>query len=267
MKKTSKTDFANKKLIIFDLDGTLTKSKAPMDAKIAGLLNKLLERKMVAVIGGGRYKQFQDQFIQKLKTPKSLLKHLFLFPTTSMAFYRFTNGKWHLVYAHYLSAAQKKKLMKVFHIAFKKHGYKPPVKPYGEIIEDRGSQITFSAIGQDPPKSKKGYAEYLAGKERWNREQDIRPQMMKTMRKYLRGFEIKRGGLTSIDVTKKGIDKAYGVRQIKKALRIQIKDMLFVGDAIYPGGNDYAAIKTGVDYVKVSGPEQTSKIIKSLIEK
>jgi len=267
MKKISKIDFADKKLIIFDLDGTLTKSKAPMDLKMAGLLNKLLEKKMVAVIGGGRYKQFQDQFIGKLKTPKALLKNLFLFPTTSMAFYRFTNGKWQLIYADYFNQAQKKKIMEAFKIAFRHHGYKPPKKPYGEIIEDRDSQITFSAIGQDPPKSEKGYEEYLRAKEKWNKEEDIRPQMMKTMRKYLPDFEVNRGGLTSIDVTKKGIDKAFGVRQIKKALGIQIKDMVFIGDAIYPGGNDYAAIKTGVEYVKVSGPEQTKEIIKSLIEK
>lgn len=264
--KTGK-EFRNKKLIIFDLDGTLTKSKAPMDAKMATLLNKLLEKKRVAVIGGGRYKQFDDQFIQKLKTPKSLLKHLFLFPTTSTTFYRFLKGKWHLVYADYFNQTQKKKIMGAFHIAFQKHGYKPPAKPYGEIIEDRGSQITFSAIGQDPPKSKKRYKKYLAAKEKWNKKQDIRPQMMKTMQKHLPGFEVKRGGLTSIDVTKKGIDKAYGVRQIKKALGIQIKDMLFIGDALYPGGNDYAARKTGVECIQISGPEETGKIIQSLIKK
>lgn len=263
----SSNDLKNKKLIIFDLDGTLTKSKAPMDVKTSALLDKLLQKKRVAVIGGGKYEQFQRQFLSKLKTPKPLLKNLFLFPTTSTTFYRFANGKWKLVYSDYFSPIQKKKIINAFHIAFKKHGYKPPKKPYGKIIEDRGNQITFSALGQDAPKGKNAYAIYLAAKEKWNKENDLRPKMMKTIKKYLPVFEVKRGGLTSIDVTKKGIDKAYGVRQIRKALGIQIKDMLFVGDALYPGGNDSAAKKTGVQCIQISGPKETQKIIKSLIEK
>lgn len=258
-------NLTNKKLIIFDLDGTLTESKAPMDARTSALLNRLLLKKKVAVIGGGKYEQFQRQFLAKLKAPKSLLKNLFLFPTTSTSFYRSSGGKWKLVYSDYFSPAQKKKIIRAFQIAFKKNDYVEPKKAYGKIIEDRGSQITFSAIGQDAPKSPKEYEIYLEAKKRWNRENDIRPQMMKTMKKYLPEFEVKSGGLTSIDVTKKGIDKAYGVRQIKRALGIQIKDMVFIGDALYLGGNDYAARKTGVRCIQVSGPKETHKIVKALL--
>jgi hypothetical protein len=75
------------------------------------------------------------------------------------------------------------------------------------------------------------------------------------------------GGITTIDVTHKGIDKAYGIRQMEKYLKVKIKDMLFVGDAIYPHGNDYAAVKTGIDYIKVEGPSQTKKVIKEILKK
>ena len=252
----------SKKLFIFDLDGTLTESKAPMDFEMALLLNRLLEKKSVAVIGGGSFDQFRKQFIHKLKAPKSLLKNLFLFPTTSTAFYRFLDDRWRLVYSDYLNSAQKKKIVKAFDIALKRHGYKKPERPYGKIIEDRGSQIAFSALGQDPPKSRKAYAAYLEAKKRWNKKEDIRPQIMKTMKKYLPEFEVKSGGLTTIDVTKKGIDKAYGVREIKKHLRVSLREAVFIGDALYPGGNDYAAKKTGVDCIRVSGPEETKRIIK-----
>jgi len=77
--------------------------------------------------------------------------------------------------------------------------------------------------------------------------------------------EVRTGGLTAIDVTQKGIDKAYGVRQIEKVLKIPIKDMVFIGDALYPGGNDAAAKKTGVQTIAVKGPADTIAIIKKIL--
>ena len=54
------------------------------------------------------------------------------------------------------------------------------------------------------------------------------------------------GGATSIDVTKPGIDKAYGIRKLRDILDIAIAEMIFVGDAMFPGGNDYPAKQAGV---------------------
>jgi hypothetical protein len=45
-----------------------------------------------------------------------------------------------------------------------------------------------------------------------------------------------------------------------------IKKMLFVGDALFPGGNDYAAKKTGIGCVRVYGPGDTEKLINELIK-
>ena len=73
--------------------------------------------------------------------------------------------------------------------------------------------------------------------------------------------------MTSIDITKKGIDKAYGISQIEHKLKIPRRKILFVGDDIFPGSNDYAAVKTGVDYVKVKGAEETKKVSKFILKK
>lgn len=247
-------NLANKKLVVFDLDGTLTESKAPLKADMAGALKKLLTKKKVAVIGGGGYPQFEKQFVKKLRLSGKLGENLFLFPTSSTSFYRFSKNKWHRVYAHFLSARERKKIKESFRKAFKDIKYIPPKKIYGIVIEDRGSQVTFSAAGQKAP---------LKTKEAWKKTNQ-RPKIVKALKKYLPEFEIREGGLTSIDVTRKGIDKAYGIRQIEKTLRIKKKEMLFVGDAIFPGGNDYAAVKTGVDYVKVGGPKETKKVIEKI---
>lgn len=247
----------NKKLIVFDMDGTLTPSKAPMKRDTAVVLSKLLRKKVVAVIGGGKWSLFQEQLVRGTRFPKELMGNLFLFPGSSTSFYRYKNGRWHNVYSHPLAKEQKKNIYRAFRDVFKEVNYKHPARVWGIVIEDRDTQVTFSALGQKAP---------IPDKEKWKKNNDgLRMKMTRLLQKKLPGMEVRAGGLTSIDVTKKGIDKAYGIRQIKKVLKMKIRDMLFVGDAIFPGGNDYAAVRTGVDCVTVSGPEETKKVIKFLL--
>ncbi len=252
-----------KEVVIFDLDGTLTPSKAAMQGDMARALARLLLEKRVAVIGGGSYEQFRHQFVEKARLPGHLLARLFLFPVSGTAFYRYAKGRWKKVYAKHFSAAEKKKIFSAFKETFRRTGYRHPEKVYGKIIEDRGSQVTFSAVGQDVV-SMLGVRRGVAVKERWHKNSEVRPQLMKVLKGLLPGFTVRSGGLTSIDVTKFGIDKAYGVRQIGKTLKIPIAKMVFIGDALFPGGNDYAAKRTGIQCIPVKGPADTKKIIKKL---
>ena len=141
----------NAKLIVFDLDGTLTESKSDMDSEMSELIEKLLAQKQVAVIGGGKYEMFQRQLLSKLHTPDELLKNLFLFPTTASAFYRYENGQWQQIYARLLSPEEKKVILDGFEKTFKELNYSHPKQIYGELIEDRGTEIVFSALGQEAP--------------------------------------------------------------------------------------------------------------------
>ena len=254
----------NKDLIIFDLDGTLTPSKSNLEPDMSRALVALLRKKKVAVIGGGNYKQFQRQFLRSLRCPKELLPNLFLFPTTATAFYRYQNG-WKNVYELTIPRRDREKIMKAFRAVFKEVGYVSPRKIYGKVIEDRGSQVTFSALGQDVVArlGKRG----LALKEKWRREHTpLKLKMAKLLAKKLPRLEVRPAAFTSIDITKRGIDKAYGVRQIEKYLHIPIRRMVFIGDALFHGGNDAAAKKTGVDCVAVGGPKDTGRIIKELLK-
>ena len=249
--------FRDKKLIVFDLDGTLAPSKSAMDQEMSRLITELLVVKKIAVISGGRLEQFRKQFLVSLRAPRPLLKNLFLFPTTSTSFYTYRRG-WKKVYAYKLLKRERGKIIKAFNRVFRERDYHHPKRLYGPVIEDRGTQITFSAVGQRAP---------VRVKEVWNRKRDERSQLMRVLKRRIPEFEIRLGGLTSIDVTRKGIDKAYGIRKIVQELKIPIRQILFVGDALYPGGNDYAARRTGVDCVAVSGPREAKKIIRFLIGK
>lgn len=269
----------NKKLIVFDLDGTLAPTKAQMDSEMVDLVKRLLTVKKVAIIGGGKLQLFKHQFLKPLsaksfkrhlggsasggKIPKSLYSNLFLFPTTATTFLKY-NGGWKKVYAHNLTKAEVAKILSAFKQVYKDINYKLPQKTYGKVIENRGSQVTWSALGQDVVKvlGKKG----IELKNKWRDENTpLKLKIAGELRKLLPNLEVHAAGHTSIDVTKKGIDKGYGLHQIEKYLGVKIKDMLFIGDAIFPGGNDYAVVKTGVDYKKVKDPEETKKIIRKLI--
>lgn len=244
----------NKKLVVFDLDKTLAESKQPMDDEMAALLECLLERVKVAVISGGSFTQFQKQFVPKLTSGK--LDRLFLFPTCGAAFYRFGNGGWKNVYTETLSPDEKKKIFSAFAAMFAEVGFRIPQPLYGVLIEDRETQVTFSAHGSTAP---------LKVKTIWDPNRSKRLRMIKVLERHIPEFEIRTGGTTSIDVNRKGIDKAYGIMQMEQHISVPRSDMVFVGDDLGPGGNDAPVLTTGIEVVAVTGPEHTKEIIRSML--
>jgi HAD superfamily hydrolase (TIGR01484 family) len=242
-----------KKLIVFDLDGTLAPSKSALAPGTAALLDDLLSFLKVAVISGGAWEQFEKQLLTDL--PKeSLLANLSLLPTCGTKFFQY-NGKWTELYSEDLTASQKKKIIDSLNKAAAEAGYRAD-KVWGNVIEDRGSQITFSALGQQAP---------LAEKEKWDADFAKRKKITAILEKLIPEFSIRIGGATSIDVTKPGIDKAYGIGKLRDTLHISLKEMIYIGDALFPGGNDYPAEQAGVVSIPVKGPDDTNVVIKTIL--
>lgn len=242
-----------KKLIIFDLDGTLAKSKSPIDKEMAVLLSNLLEVARVSIISGGNWPQFEKQVLDRLPK-KTILKKLSILPTCGTKFYQFEKD-WEQLYAENFTDEERKKILDSLHRVIEKADFEIK-KTWGDQIEDRGSQITFSALGQKAP---------LEEKKSWDPDFSKRKKIKKPLEKSLEGFSVGMGGTTSIDITKAGIDKAYGINKLKDILDIEIAEMLFIGDALFEGGNDYPARKTGVDCIQVRDPEETKRIIETVI--
>ena len=242
-----------KRLIVFDLDGTLAPSKSPPDDVIAALLHDLLGIVKVAVISGGSWPQFEKQLLAKLSGEKGLA-NLYLLPTCGTQFYRHEQD-WVRVYSEDLSSDERQKIVSSLHRAFDLTG-SAPERVWGEVIEDRGSQITLSALGQRAP---------LEEKERWDPDFSKRKQIAAVLDTLIPEFSVRMGGATSIDVTKPGIDKAYGIRKLRDILSIPLSEMVFIGDAIFEGGNDYPAEQAGVDCIPVRGPDETKLVIETII--
>jgi hypothetical protein len=242
-----------KKLIVFDLDGTLAPSKSSLAPLTAALLGDLLGVVKVAVISGGAWPQFEKQLLSDL--PKnSLLANLSLLPTCGTKFFQY-NGNWGELYSEDLSAEQKEKIIHALDKAAGDAGYRAS-KVWGEVIEDRGSQVTYSALGQQAP---------LEEKEKWDADFAKRKKITAILETLIPEFSVRMGGATSIDVTKPGIDKAYGLAKLRDTLNISFKEMIYIGDALFPGGNDYPAEQAGVVSIPVKGPDDTNVVIKTLL--
>jgi phosphomannomutase len=215
-----------KKLIVFDLDGTLAESKSAVDAEMAALLTVLLATVKVAVISGGNWPQFEKQVVSHLPQDEHL-DNLSLLPTCGTKFYQHA-GDWKKLYSEDFTPDEKEKIIAALREVDGAAGFKAK-QVWGAVIEDRGSQITFSALGQQAP---------IAEKEKWDPHFAKRQKMKALLDPLIPGFSVRLGGTTSIDITKPGIDKAYGIRKLRDTLGIAIDEMIYIGDALFPGGND-----------------------------
>lgn len=242
-----------KKLIVFDLDGTLAESKAAIDEEMAARLNSLLGILKVAIISGGDWSQFKKQVVDHL--PKdSNFKNLSILPTTGSKFYQY-DSDWTMLYSDDLSKEEKEQVFSAISEALKQTNT-VIAKTWGEQTEDRGSQITYSALGQKAP---------LEEKSKWDPDFAKRQKIKAVLDKLIPKLSVRLGGTTSIDITKPGIDKAYGIKKLSKVLSIKEDEMIFIGDAIFPGGNDFPATKTGAACIHIKNPHETKRVIETIV--
>jgi len=247
----------NTKVIVCDLDGTLAPSKSALEPSMARIIGEVLRTHRFAVISGGSYTQFQKQFISHLDCEDDVLPNLYLFPANGSVCYVYDSihNAWQ-VYDEKMTEEERQKIIRSLEEAVAESGVDVS-DPYGPLIEDRGGQVTFSGKGQEAP---------LDVKEVWDADREKRRKIVEILEKKIPEFEIRIGGATSIDVTHQGITKAYAIHKIEEILKIGVQDMVFIGDALYPGGNDESARETGVECISTSGPSETETILKAYIQ-
>lgn len=247
-----------RKLIAFDLDNTLAESKSALTDVMSEQLGKLLEVYDVCVISGGKFEQFKNQMIDRLEVDSKLLDKMHLMPTCGTRYYRYdqVKGDWVIQYAEDLPAEDKRRIIAVLEEAAKELGYWEE-HPAGAIIEDRESQITYSALGQQAlPEAK--YA--------WDPTDEKKRAIRDYAAERLPDLEVRVGGTTSIDVTRIGIDKAYGMRKLMTELKISEAEILFIGDRLEEGGNDYPVKAMGIDCVQVLDYRMTPAVVEGIVK-
>jgi phosphomannomutase len=244
------------RLVAFDLDDTLAPSKSAIDPRIGDLLIGLAQRVEVAIISGGQLAQFTAQVVDRLpETDPAVLERVHLLPTCGTQYYRISADGIRTVYAHSLTDDQKSRALAAVEEEARRLGYWE-AETWGDILEDRGSQITFSALGQRAP---------LHAKTAWDPSGSKKNELRAAVAARLPDLEVRSGGSTSVDITHRGIDKAYGMGRLSEQTGIPLDDMLFVGDRLDPDGNDYPVLAMGVACQAVEGWEDTAVFLETLI--
>ncbi|MFU8945410.1 HAD-IIB family hydrolase [Mycetocola zhadangensis] len=245
-------------LVAFDLDDTLAPSKSPMDPRMARLLGELLEVVEVCIISGGQFSQFKMQAIDNLPdSSSSHLERLHLLPTCGTQYYRFEGGLWKQIYAENLTEDEKSRALTVVETRARELGFWE-TETWGPILEDRGSQITFSALGQAAP---------VHAKQAWDPTGEKKNTLREAVQADLPDLEVRSGGSTSVDITRRGIDKAYGMKKLAELTGIPLDDMLFIGDRLDENGNDYPVKALGVRTHAVENWTDTAAYVEKLIHK
>lgn len=253
-----------KKVIAFDLDNTLAESKSQIPDVMAESLGRLLDKYDVCIISGGRFEQFIKQVVSRLDVSGEQLARLHIMPTCGTRYYRYEDiaDEWKLIYHNDLSADQKRRIREVLERGAKQLGLWE-AKPYGEIIEDRDSQMTYSALGQDIAEMLG--EEGLKRKYSWDPDMKKRNELRDLIAPELPDLEVRVGGITSLDVTLPGVDKAYGMRKLMETLEISKDDILFIGDMLMEGGNDYPVKVMGIDCVAVRDFRDTPFVVEGIL--
>jgi hypothetical protein len=247
------------KLVAFDLDGTLAESKQPVSAEMGELLALLLTHMPVAVLSGASFQQFEIELLPAFPD-NALFEKLYLFPTNAAELFIYKNGTWVAEYNQSFNAFEKARIMQAIKESLEEVGladdHDRPAE-WGERVEDREAQITFSALGQKAP---------IEEKQKWDPTGEKRKPLRLALIKRLPDLEIRTNATTSVDITRKGITKAYGIRKLVDIARVSVTEMLYVGDALEEGGNDSVVTGTGVHTHEVFGPTETAALIRDILK-
>lgn len=245
-------------LVAFDLDDTLAPSKSPLPAPVVGALVRLLEHTQVCVISGARMEQFETQVLSRLEgefADQAQRSRLHLLPTCGTRYHRWAAGEWELVWAHDLSADERSAAARTLEEEARRLGLWE-AETWGPVLEDRGSQLTFSALGQRAP---------VDAKKAWDPTGEKRATLRRAVAARLPHLDARSGGSTSIDVTRLGIDKAYGLAALAEATGIGVDRMIFVGDRLDPDGNDHPVLRLGLAAVPVEDWSETPAVIEEIL--
>jgi len=246
------------RLVAFDLDDTLAPSKSALPGPMAERIVELLAEVPVCVISGGQFEQFRMQLVDGLPSGVAF-GDLHLMPTCGTQYWLHDGATWEAQYAENLTSEQKAAALAAVEEEAKRLELweEGRTETWGPILEDRGSQITFSALGQAAP---------VDAKKLWDPSGEKKNTLRAAVQERLPELEVRSGGSTSVDITRRGIDKAYGMQKLAELTGIPLESMLFVGDRLDPDGNDFPVKALGVACVAVEGWEQTADWIGGFVE-
>lgn len=258
-----------KSVLGFDIDQTLNIAKTPIPPEIANLLVRCLRFFKICPISGQKFEQFLIQIVEPLVAAgvtATELQNLHLFVAQGTQYYRLKKSarnfadpeSWEQIYNYPLPESDVIKITTVLEKAARDLGYweADQLAEGDEIIENRLSQVTFSALGQTASTEVK-YA--------WDPDCKKRQAIVAKCQAELPDFLFEIGGTTSINVAAPGMNKEFGMKHLLEELHVDKSEVLYFGDMTEPGGNDYPVVQMGVDTITVRSHEDTGYALRGIL--
>jgi phosphomannomutase len=246
--------------IVFDLDGTLTGSKVPIERPMAETLLELVRRLNVGIVTGGRYRLIKVQvlpYLDELGWSDDDRRRLHLLPACGTQRRRWDGRTWHQEFREDLDPIDRECVPDVLTDAAKELGLFES-RHWGAYIDDRGGQITYSVFGQQAP---------LEVKQAWDPDGTKKERIRLLAAERLPHLSVVSGASSSVDVTRPGRDKAFGVERLAAALGVRLEQLVFVGDRLQDGGNDASLRRLPVALVSVRRPSDTLTWAREVVDR
>lgn len=244
------------KVVAFDVDGTLVEVGHDIPLKLGVLLQELVKVAQVAIISGRSLHEI-DKVLATMSLDENFKGNLFALPACGASLHAYDEG-WSEIYMHAMSEDEHQHIEGVLHEHALDSAHLSKEGLYMPRIINRGSAITLVAFDHElSPEEKRA----------WDPTREKREALKSIIEPLLPSHTVTIGGLGSLDITQKGVDKGYGVRELAKHLSIKEEEIIFVGDMLFPGGNDYPVTQTDARTISVTGPEDTIKFVEGLLGK
>ena len=257
-------------VVLFDIDGTLTESRRPINKEMLIILRELARHAEIGFITGSSLEYVKEQLWSVLNDPV-IKRNCHIFPCNGTEYVIPQGGDEELIF-HRISKASMidslgserfTELMGIICILQAEIVQNFKELPLtGHFVQNRGSTINWCPIGrnaihEDRKKFRQIDFEHCT-------RLLFKDKLEKELEKRNFPVVVKLGGDTSFDIYPKGWDKTYVFRHFDE----QDWDFWFVGDRCGSTGNDYEIFK----YLQPQGrafetgsPEETIEIIENYI--
>ena len=237
------------KHFFFDLDNTLTPSKALILPEHMPVLKSLCETADVIVVSGHGEKDIREHLTSAVAGMYHILGQNGNFAETK-------DGR--VLWKRSLSQDQKDAILRFTDKVRAHLNYR--VRDENDIIDDRDSQIAYSL---------KGHHEEPARNNAFDPDHRIRLGILEDFADDVddlkrANVEVRSGGTTVLDFFEYGKNKGYNVAAFIEALGWNKEECLYMGDALFPGGNDETVVGV-IPTRSVTGPDDTFSFIKEML--
>ncbi|MBS3111797.1 HAD-IIB family hydrolase [Candidatus Woesearchaeota archaeon] len=230
------------KFLVFDVDGTIVESTQELGEEFQKIFLTLNNKFSLVFISGTNKTELNRMVSSKLGS----IDH-FIISNSGSICDKIESKKTFNLWKDSLEEKDKEKIKNSLNLLSKEYNLIPITSKEDQIL-DRGSQITFSILGRNAPLEKK-------------KNYDPDTSKRKSFIQFLNNnglneeYDLKIGGTTSIDITLKGINKEYGLKKFMEINKLLKDQIIFFGDQLEEGGNDFPVKKLGIRTIKVKNPK------------